>query len=84
MKEPWQIWADEFWRARKSKQHEMAIVDAIASVAFHMAERGRSDYSELIGGFTKTTDAWAKHGGGDWDQLRESLRHEWTDHELRR
>ena len=84
MKELWQIWADEYWRARKKKGHDMAIVGAVSALAFHMEAQSRSDYPDLLVRFKETTDAWAKRGGDDWDGLRESLRHQWTDHELKR
>lgn len=85
MKEPWQIWTDEYWRARKKKKsHDMAIVDGISAVAFHMAKGGRADYGQLIARFKSATDAWAQRDDGNWDDLRETLRHIWTDHELAR
>lgn len=79
MKEPWEVFGDIYWEMRRKKGHDMAIVDAIASFLFEMERRKDAGAQRALASLKLATDAWDRQGGGDRMELREKLKHAWTD-----
>jgi hypothetical protein len=79
MKEPHEVFADIYLERLRVETHDLAVVKAFAAVLFDLQSRGLHRYQDAGARLKLAADEWHSKGGSDVAELRERLRHEWTD-----
>jgi hypothetical protein len=83
MKQLWEVFGDEYAAALKTTNHESAVVAAILAFSYESQRRNDNKASGGLGDLKLAADRWSSSGSGDRIELREILRHAWTDFVLR-